>query len=323
LTVAPPDIDSRVLIVQLGVALLDSAVLALLWLVLRRAGLGQRTALLGAALYLLPPPIMASFSRGEYANLGGQVLALPALALLALGTLPQPAAAWRPQRWRNVMLWALVLAGGLLVHMGVAISLALVLALVWALAVAWRVWHPATAPFSPVALTIGGGLAALLAVVMYYSAPLYVELFGERLASESDTSAALGQPPLAVLHTLLWSLLEPGRYLLTLTLALGAVGTAWLWFPQGEQTIHRRRVAVLLLAWWSGILLSFGLLLIADQGVRWQHFLYPALCLSGGVALARVWQRGHAGQVVAWAALLAILSHGLLVWVWQIYDYLH
>ncbi len=86
---------------------------------------------------------------------------------------------------------------------------------------------------------------------------------------------------------------------------------------------QRAGLALLLHAWWGGTLLSFGLLLVARQGVRWDLFLFPALCLGAGVALAHLWRRGAAGRVVASAALLVPLAHGVLLWLTRLHDYLH
>jgi hypothetical protein len=57
--------------------------------------------------------------------------------------------------------------------------------------------------------------------------------------------------------------------------------------------------------------------------VRWEHFLLPALCLGGGVALAALWRRGQAGRIVALGSLLAVLAHALTRWLAFVYDYLH
>ena len=80
---------------------------------------------------------------------------------------------------------------------------------------------------------------------------------------------------------------------------------------------------MLLLAWWGGTLLSLGLLLFANQGVRWQAFLYPALCLGAGPALAALWSRGRAGRTAVVSLVAFLAWYGLAFWVVQIRDYLH
>jgi hypothetical protein len=319
LTFAPADMESRALLVQLGVALLDSLVLALIWLLLRRAGLGQPAALLGAALYLLPLPMLLSFARGEYANLGGQVLALPVLALLGLGGARSGAGG------RGVLLLALLASIGLLSHMGVAISLALVLGAAWLLGVGYwlrRRGEHGALPLAPGVLTAGGAAAAGFVGLCYYSAPQFVALFAARLTSGSTGPPAERISPLAELGGIVAGLFAPWSELLPLLVGLGLAGALLLWWVP-PHTPSRNSLRALLLAWWLGSGLSFALLLVAQQGVRWEHFLLPALCLGGGVALAALWRRGQAGRLVALGSLLAVLLHALTRWLAFVYDYLH
>jgi hypothetical protein len=106
-------------------------------------------------------------------------------------------------------------------------------------------------------------------------------------------------------------------------LGLGGVLLLWVAPQRPSYPLQRASLRALLLAWWLGILLSFGLLFVARQGVRWEHFLLPALCLGGGVALAALWRRGQAGRIVALGSLLAVLAHALTRWLAFVYDYLH
>lgn len=326
LTLFPTDINSRVLIMQPGVALLDSLVLVLIWLLLRRAQMGQRAAVLGAALYLLPPPLMASFSIGEYGNLGGQILALPIVALLAWGgARPRDSFSLVP-----LVLFAALLCLGLLGHMGVAISLVLLLLCAWGLSLYWwlvrRFRSRASAdqplPFALPILTGGGMLAAAFVGLFYYSAPLFSALYGQRLASDTTQNALPSASLLSLPGAIVAELFAPGGRLLPLTVAIGIAGALLLW-QHRQRGVGAAGLSATLLAWWLGTLLSFALLLMAQQGVRWQHFLYPALCLGGGAALHAFWRRGNIGRCVALLCLAAIISHGLLLWVWQVYDYLH
>ncbi|NJK81613.1 MAG: hypothetical protein HC914_17720, partial [Chloroflexaceae bacterium] len=191
LTMLMSDLQRRVALVQLGVALLDSLVVGGLWLVLRRAGCGQRAALLGAALYLVPPPMMASLSIGEYANVGGQALALPVVALLALAPLQHIGRV----RW---LLFVVLLCMALLGHLGVTISLVALLAAVWLLTLLRR--QGATL----LALTTGGVLAAALIALFYYSAPPFVTIYQQRLAGATAVAAV----PVAPLHERLFGVLS-------------------------------------------------------------------------------------------------------------------
>lgn len=366
LTAVPPDIESRVLIIQLGVALLDSLVLVLLWWLLRQAGAGQPAALMGAALYLLPPPMMSSFSIGEYANLGAQVLALPVLALLGtlhdqvrvsnvsslgtrvseVSTLPDGGRQTVGSRRPSVLLFVVLLSIALLGHLGVAISLMLVLVADWGLALIGWIWqnapphrysrgrrsfshcnHP-QCPSLPSRLkevTVGGILAAALVALLYYSAPQFRALYTQRLTNDPTTATAPA-PALSLLPTvggIVSGLFAPGSRLLPLTVALGLLGVLLLWLWRGSAQTRSDALTALLQAWWLGTLLSFGLLLVAQQGVRWMHFLYPALCLGGGVGLSACCRRGAAGRVVAVVAVLAIISQALIMWIAQVDDYLH
>ena len=89
----------RVLATHLGSSVFVTGTLLTLYMVLLSAGyytgglLSGRWGraprvlfglMLGAALYVLPPPMLKSLSVGELANVFGQALALPLLALLAL-----------------------------------------------------------------------------------------------------------------------------------------------------------------------------------------------------------------------------------------------
>ncbi len=313
LLVLPGDIDTRVKIVQVGTALLDSAVILLLWGLLRRAGVGQGAALAGAALYLVPPPMMASFSVGEYANLGGQVLALPALAWLALAA-PHPTA--RSTRTAALIL-ATLIALGLLGHFGVAISFAALLAAAGAIGVLGGRWLPPQTLLRPPVFIPAAAAGGLAAVAIYYSAPLFVAIFAQRL--QGDLAVSTPPPePLAQLLGIGGNLFQTWSFLYPPLLVVGIAGAVLLW-----RRTPRAPLAWVVLAWWGGTLLSLGLFLFARQGVRWEHFLYPALCLGAGIALHRLWRRGGAGRVVAGATLAAISAFGLIRWVTQIVNYLH
>ncbi len=306
------DMEGRVLLVQAGTALLDALVVALIALMIWQAGLGRRAALLGAACYLLPPPMMASFSVGEYANLGGQVLALPAIAL---------AAAWGAGggysfNRRILLLFALI--AGLLGHFGVAISLgmfgvALLLVDLGAMISGQRRRQ------LDLVVTLGLGAAALaIAALIYYTAPTFVPIFAERLGGTGGENGAAGTAAGDILAGLSQALLTPGSRIAPLLVSAAAAGTVLLW--------HRRRqngLLRVLLAWWLSILLAQALLLIASQGLRWQHFLYPALCLGAGPLLAALWRRGRAGQLAAFLIPAWLFAYGMSLWVARIRDYVH
>ncbi len=342
--VAAPDIDSRVLIVQSGVALLDSLVLVLLWLLLRQAGLGTRAALFGAACYLAPAPLLVSFSIGEYANIGGQALLLPALALLAwrIARMPtvMPATTLtgnvedlddKPRGYTRTCWWLPLLSVGFLGHLGVTLAAGLLLLSAWGLAVVgWvrrRISGRGCYCFQVGALMRGGALAIIVVGVLYYSAPTFAPFFADRLAGTAGNSRMSAWPLLPTIGQIIGNAIARYQQIVPFLAVSGLVGLPGLLLLQtGRSCPARRGLAALLAAWWLGTLLALiglPLLMGASQGIRWPHFLYPALCLGAGPVLAALWRRGLAGQLVAGGMLVMTLSYGLSVWIIQIRDYLH
>lgn len=355
LTLLPADMASRVGIVQTGVALLDSLVVALLWLVLHGSGLGRRAALAGAALYLLPLPLLVSFSIGEYANLGGQALATFAVGALALGIAshPQPkrstaplARSWPgPDPLLRILIFVLLLCLALFSHAGVTLSLAFLLVaasglapLFWLLrqrdrwdrrkrALAAPTDSRVHSPLNPGILIGGSLLAAWTAGQVYYAAPRFLPIYAQRLGGGGSGHAAddlfwavLGLP--GTVGATLLHILSPASRLLPLLVVGGLVGLLLLWQRDAKRG-HLAPLTASLLAWWLGTLLSFLLLLGNAQGLRWQHFLVPGLCLGGGVAFSAIWRRGGAGRLVALTGLVGILAYGWAMWIGFIADYLH
>ncbi|HJZ46845.1 MAG TPA: hypothetical protein VKE41_06750, partial [Roseiflexaceae bacterium] len=299
----PDEISASRLLLKIANAVWDSLVVGLVWYLLRRGGGGPRAALLGAALYVLPPPLLKSLSVGEFANVFGQALALPLLALLAL----------RAQELRRPAIFAALLGLmglALLGHLGVTISIFCLLA---CLTATWLLGRETRRSIP--ALAFAGTLVVALVGLFYYTALGDVlidrmrapasESIGllEKLTREVNRSRDLGLHPLA--------------------LALGALGTALLALRRPAPLCPRPALGALLLAWWGGTLLSLGLLLFANQGVRWQSFLYPALCVGAGPALAAFLPRGRAGRIMTSALVIFLLWYGLVLWTTQIRDYLH
>ncbi len=312
---------ARRLLVQGGVALLDALSIGLIWVLLRRAGFGARARLLGAALYLLPTPALESFSIGEYANLGGQALALPLLAVLGLGLASAQALARRPSGgrvWPQATLTVAV-ALGLLGHSGVTLSVGALIAAAWLFAWATRL-NGRTPAVSPLGLTLAGTVALGMVVLIFYSAPIFVEALVKRGDSGSgtplprvlgDTLAALaGLAPPQGARVSLPPLIGP----------LAVVGLALVFLHRHPRAAPLR---ALLAAWWAGVTLSLGLLVVAGQGVRWAIFLYPALCVTAGPLLAALARRGRWGRMVALATLALILVASMGAWIAQIRDYIH
>jgi hypothetical protein len=307
------------LLIQAGNALLESSAAALLWLLLRRAGLGRRAALMGAALYVVAPPLLRSFSVGEFANIFGQSLLAPLLLFLALGA---PLA----RRWPAALVGGALLLAILLSHTGTTISVA---ALLLAWLPLWWLGRPSSATVWP--LLAGGGAAVLAALALFYSFSGYITLFEQRLALEAQEAAAAtaaspqpsgtrcppGYPIGEKLKANLAAGFGPGGTLAPLLGVAGGLGVFTLWKRQHV------RLDLVLLACWLGMLLSLATLLWTDQAVRWQHALFPALCLGTAPLLAGWMRRGRAGWALALVALGYLVWFGVALWVEQIVNYLH
>ena len=303
----PDGFPAHRIFMRIANALWDSLTVGLLWYVLRRSGYRQRTALLGAALYVLPPPILASLSVGEFANIFGQGMALLLLAFLALH-------ARDLQRPHMFALGVIVLALPLLSHLGVTISLVCLLGylgLIWAL-------HPEHRRATVALIGAGIIVGALLAVFFYAPfADILRERFG-RAPSPATSPALTFMQKLNSQWRLAYRLgIEP---LLVTTGAVGAILTAFR-ARHWPYTHPRPALGSLLMAWWGGTLLSLGLLVFASQGVRWQAFFYPVLCFGSGPALAQIWPRGRAGRLVALTLVGFVIWSGLEFWVTQIQTY--
>lgn len=296
------------LLVKAGNALADSLVVVLLWFMVRRAGFGERAALLAGGLYLLPPPLLKSLSVGEFANVFGQALALLAVGYAALN-------ARRLAEPRVLAGMAALLAAALLGHLGVTISLFCAIGYLGLALLVRRETRPSLG-----GLLLAGALAGALVGLLYYTP--FADVLSARASgpAPADTAArSLTERLAGELNLARILRLEP------LLLALGAIGIglAGARGPAWRHPWPRPAFGTLLSAWWGGSLLSLGLLLFASQGVRWQAFLYPALCLGAGPALARLWPAGRAGRLVALALAAFLIAGGLEFWVAQIRDYLH
>ena len=80
-------------------------------------------------------------------------------------------------------------------------------------------------------------------------------------------------------------------------------------------------LAPLLAAWCLSTLVSLGSLLWTRQALRWEAFVFPALALCGGTALAGLHRRGRFGQAAAYALLGMSVVRGAALWYWQLVDY--
>jgi hypothetical protein len=323
------------MLIQAGNALLESCTAALLWLLLRRAGMGRSAALIGAALYIVTPPLLRSFSVGEFANIFGQSLLAPLLLFLALGA---PLA----RRWPAALVGGVLLLVILLSHTGVTISTV-------ALLLAWLpLWWLAPSPPAPLShagergspraisstkgmgdggwemrqpwrLLVTGVSAGLIALALFYSG--YSDLLTQRRALAAAAAPSPAPPAGPTFGTKVLGELRAGfseaKGLSPLLALPGGLGLIWQW--------RRRpiRLDLVLLACWLGMLLSLATLLQADQAVRWQAFLFPALCLGAAPLFAAWARRGRAGAALALLALLYLTWLGLAMWARQVVEYLH
>jgi hypothetical protein len=302
-----PSMANRIALINIGMALLDSMVVGAIWLMLWRAGLGLRTAMFGAALYLLPPPMLSSFSIGEAANIGGQALAIPLIALLSFA---KPENSWRHAWFLLLPVMCLAILG----HMGVTFSVVCLLAAVWLLVAINPLWRA-----SLLRLTAVGLVAAAFVALVYYSVPLFVAIFTNRAMGVTeipvDTSST------SAWQRMWWrisSLFTPGNRIIPVLTVAGLAGLFLL-----RERLSSNAFPLVARSWWLGVLFSLVLLLIAQQGVREQHFLFPALCLTAAPLLRAFWQRGRAGRWAAWLGLLVPIAFGLGFWVRQLINYLH
>lgn len=315
---------NRILIVQAGAALLDSLVMVALWVMLRHAGYRQRVALLALTGYLLPVTALESFSVGELANLSGQALAIPLLLLLALGAGARPTGhvvSRHAPALVNLLVAALAVA--LVAHSGVTLSIGAVMAVGWLIAL-FDYLRQRHGPFDLVRLSLVAALALGFVLIFYYTAPVYLTSLRERGGGEGASGMTL---PTIVVDTArgILGLAPPGRRSIAIpfVLSLAALGGLALIWAQRNLQPRARALRATLLVWWVGTLLTQGLLLVADQGVRWGLFLYPALCLSAGPLLGAFWQRGRAGKLVSSLMVAFIISYGMIHWIIQVRDYFH
>ena len=297
-------------LVQAGNALLDSLVIASNWLLLRSAGASARAGLFAGALYLFALPLLLSLSVGEMANVWAQALVAPlflALLLRRLGRAPS---------------WLLVgmLALSFLAHSGVFLSLLLFfgvyLVLLWTvdrfprlgktfrpLPFERRSWRTvdAAALLAPMLVALG------IAMLVYYSAFIGAELGG------AGRAGALG---IAGLWSALAQALHWRGPIGPAIAALGAVGI-------GLSLRSRPELGLVLLACSMSALLSLVSLLVSQQTLRWQAFVFPALAVGSGMALARLESRGRAGRIAAYLLVAGTLVFGAAHWYAHVGIYLH
>ncbi|NTW03265.1 MAG: hypothetical protein HGA19_18650, partial [Oscillochloris sp.] len=220
--------EARVVLMQVGTAALDSLIMPLIALLTIRAGLGRCAALMGAACYLLPVTALETLARGELANIGGQSIALGFVALLALGIL-RTAHTDRHLSSNQIALATAALTAGLLAHSGVTLSLGAFTAAAWLITLAQRATGRTSQPISLLQLTLSATLALGAALLIYYSAPIYVESILSRAESSGQgVTTHVGLAPLSILSETIggmFGLLPPRSRTWPLPPLLGVLAT--------------------------------------------------------------------------------------------------
>lgn len=305
------DFASRLVLVTVVAAALDSFFCLAIWWWIKQAGFGLRAALFGAACYIGATQAFEALSIGELANVGGQALMLPALIGLFSG------ASARQSGWLALIGLMLAICAGLLAHSGVTLGFGLLIG--WAWVLAWQQPSTVTTPLRLFAAAAGGLGLALMVV---YTAPTYLDLIVQR----SGQGASGGLAPMQILSDTVLALVglqPPHRRSLVLPFGLALANLFGLWLLWRSASVEASRLRWLIGAWWAGTLTGLVLLLVADQGLRWGLFLYPALCISAGIALDRLAARSVWGRWLASAGIVTIIGQGVWLWIEQIRDYLH
>ncbi len=168
--------------------------------------------------------------------------------------------------------------------------------------------HATCAAWTVAAFRAAGGTCVVASIVLYYSAHLHILVESpQRAAVPFGVGRVAGQ---------LGKALGVRGVLGPLVSALGLVGLV---------IIARRlpRLRSIMLAWWVGTLLSLAPLLWTEQALRWTLFFFPAMALSGGVALDALAARGRIGRLVAYTLVVALVVWGAVLWYSQIVSYNH
>ncbi|WP_298818769.1 hypothetical protein [Chloroflexus sp.] len=305
------DFVSRRLLVTITAVALDSLFCIAIWWWIRQGGFSERAALLGAACYVMATQSLEALTIGELANIGGQALILPALIGLSAG------AAARTGTRLQLGGLALAIAAGLMAHSGVTLGFGLLIGWSWVLA--WRQPPMVVSPFR-LFIAAAGGIA--LAMLIMYTTPVYIALIGNRSGQGAIGGQALIQI-IADTMKALAGLQPPQRRSLSIPIGLAIANLIGLWLLWRAPHPTASRLRWLVSAWWGGALTSLALLLVADQGLRWALFLYPAWCITAGIALDHLAQQAGWGRLAATGWFAAIVAQGAGLWIGQIRDYLH
>jgi len=194
-----------------------------------------------------------------------------------------------------------VLAVAFLGNFGVFISLLIFFAIYLPLLLLWR------GRWLELGLVVS--LALALVVVGYYSA------FTAILLERGSPGVPFGFARIAHVVTLT---LQPTGRIGLLAFGLGLMGLGLIVRKQRLQ-----RLQPLVVAWWLSALLSLASLLWTEQALRWEAFIFPALALCGGIALAALHRWGRTGQALAYGLLALGIVRGAVLWYSWIATYQH
>lgn len=280
------------ILLTLANALADSAAILWLWLILRGSEQPPVGAYFAGLTYIFAIPLLLSLSVGEMANVWGQALVLPWVLVLLL---------WR-RRQVGDSVFGVTTAIVLLSHFGVLLSLlafGAALTGVWVVQREPRIWRY---------VLIGGAALGGVALIYYGDAELIRAVLDRPSAPPAATTAAqrIGREASKLLH--INSTIGP---LLT---TLGLAGLVIMWQ-------RSRALGGVLLAWWVAMLLSWATLLISQQALRWESFIFPAVALGSGVALSDLWCRRTIPKLSAATATLALLGSGGIWWIERLISY--
>ncbi|MEI8165324.1 MAG: hypothetical protein WCG26_03060 [Chloroflexales bacterium] len=304
--------------------LLDGTTPLLVALLARRLGLGERAALVAAALLALLPMQFTILYWGFVRQIVGQWLTLCFMVVLA-GAPPRRTVGWLVAGTLSVVN-LLIHPGGLLLA-GVAVGLYLLAGFVVATATSNRPGRPQGPPVPPAverrrgtggpcgrptphlaywrgwSLNLLGASAVALGVQYAEAARLMVGgLLDDSTASPNSTSQLTDQ---AARLNQIWVGLDAS--FAPLPLALVGVGLgALLWRTQGR--------ARLLVAAWLGSALLFLLVdIVTGQQVRYGYFSAPIVCAGVAALLEPVLSR-RMGLIVAWTLVAVVAVAGVGLW---------
>ncbi len=309
-------------LLQFSGALADAFSAALVYALAVRA-IGQRTAFLAAAIYILTAATFMttwwSFSTHIYTQF---------FHLLALTGVVLVLECWRgtervPQVWSWLMpglLLGLLLSLVFLGHFGFLINTTLLagllIALIWLLSGRGIPWaRQIRWPFS---LVLGG--VGLFAVIFFYSA--YLPMFREQLATAQvgGLTAVAGRAPVS--RAILWQRLWRDGFVIHFGLFPFLLLPAGIWqfarrIRRDEQGLGPGRTLLWLMLGSlvvASVFAIFPFVAGVSNSPRWLMFIVWVVALGAAVAGERLWQRG-------WAGRLAMLIMGGVVlantfWIW-------